>query len=177
MSFISSLWPSTMGGMRLWSNCTLMCESMESWSLIIQMCSMSNHLCLSCSQPYFFLKCTFSQTATDVSQKLMAYVPITITVMKIIVKELPYCSPDHNLELAKQLVSRDVILWDKWKPIRNALNALRPVITHRITWINIMVIKVHIWVQTRGNPIDISSTSTTNAQEYTAGVCPTYFFF
>lgn len=107
----------------------------------------------------------------------MAYVPITITVMKIIVKELPYCSPDHNLELAKQLVSRDVILWDKWKPIRNALNALRLVITHRITWINIMVIKVHIWVQTKGNPIDISSTSTTNAQEYTAGVCPTYFFF
>ena len=56
---------------------------------------------------------------------------------------------------------------------QNASNVFVPIITHGITWINIMVIEVHIWVQTRGNPIDVSSTSTTDAQEYAAGVCPT----
>ena len=88
---------------------------------------------------------------------------MTVAVIKITVKELPYHSPDHDLELAKWLASRDIILWGKWKPIRNASNVLGPIITHRITWINIMVIKVHIWIQTGGNPIDVSFTSTTNA--------------
>ena len=38
----------------------------------IQVCSMSNHPHLSQLQPYFFLKCAFSQTASDVDWKLRA---------------------------------------------------------------------------------------------------------
>ena len=60
--------------------------------------------------------------------------------------------------------------WDKWKPVRMDANTLGPIITHGITWIDLLAIKVHIWVQTGWNPIDVTSTSTTDMQEYAIDV-------
>ena len=140
----------------------------------IRICSLSDHPCLSQPQPYLFLKCTFSQTASDVNQKLRAYVksfPLAITVVKITVKESPtYRSPNDNSGLARQLAGRSVMPWDRWKPARTSANALGPVITHGITWIDLSVIEVHIWIWTRRNPINVMSTSTTDMQEYAISV-------
>lgn len=141
----------------------------------IWVCSMSNHPHLSQPQPYFFLECTFSQTASNINQKLRAYIesfPKAVALVKITVKESPsiYRSPDHNSELAKRLAGRSVMPWDKWKPARTDANALGPIITHGITWIDLSAIEVHIWVWTRWNPINVTSTSTTNMQEYAIGI-------
>ena len=109
-------------------------------------------------------------------KKLRVYIksfPLAIAVVKIAIKESPiYRSPDDNSGLTRQLVGRSVMPWDRWKPARTSANALWPVITHGITWIDLylLVIEVHIWVRTKRNPINITSTSTTDTQGYAISI-------
>ena len=171
MPFISSsLGTLTMGGMRLLSNCIPMHKLMGSWSWLIQMStskcapSMSNHPHLSHPQPYICLKCTFSQTKSNVKWKLMGYVisfPKTIVVVKVVVKELPlsYCSPI----ITQNLWNSSPAGTSSHGKSENTPEMLQMHLgpwSPRITWINILVIEVHIWVQTGQNPIDVTFTST-----------------
>lgn len=146
----------------------------------IRMCSLSNHRRLSRPQPYFFLECAFSQSADAVTRKFAKYIasfPTTISVVMMIVKEAApgYASPPSNSDLAKLLANKDVKSWERWKPVRNELNELGPVITNGITWIDISRIEIHAWVRTGSRPIDITSDST-DTQDYAMGVSTSPLF-
>ncbi|KAG6372615.1 hypothetical protein JVT61DRAFT_7361 [Boletus reticuloceps] len=123
--------------------------------------------------PYFFLECAYSQGDGDVTRKLKAYMesfPKAIGVMKIGIRESrPFQSPDTNTDLARSLAGRKVSRWQEWKPSRGSPTVLGPIIAHSITWIDISMIEVHIWVRTGRRPIDITSDIATDTQDYAFG--------
>jgi hypothetical protein len=143
--------------------------------LCVQICSLTGteDPILTSMRPLILMETAYSQSDSDVSKKLEAYVlhqPSPLAIFKIKIKDtytIPLRSPSSPI--AMRFMGRDVLSEVEFK--RNSQRSTHKVVRDGITWINVTGVELHLWLRLGNTPIDLRVDDPDDAETaYASGV-------
>ena len=121
------------------------------------------------SQTICLFESAFSQSNTDIMDKLQAYVddkPDLLVIGKILIKQaIPYCRPGANQSIVRRLQWSQLMSKKEWA---KDVETYSPVVVDKHTWFSLSSVEFHVWICKPGAlKININSV---DGDDYAFGV-------